>query len=206
MPGLVIYKIINLINGKFYIGSTADKRKRWDHHKHKLNKGLHANQHLQKAWKLYGQDAFAFVTIAQAIDKNNLEILEQQIINETNCCDPNIGYNICKSVTKSRLGLKSTPEHIAKIVKANTGKIRSAEHCAKLGLARLGKFFTEEQKLNLRNRPKHTDESKEKIRQFNTGKKHTEEAKEKMRQIAKARVKARHDEIFKNVGVPICRD
>ena len=199
MPGLVIYKIVNLINNKFYIGSTADERKRWDHHRHKLNKGVHANQHLQKAWKLYGADAFAFVIIAQAANKENLQMLEQQIINDSNCCNPDIGYNICKSVTNSRLGLKSTPEHIAKIVKANTGKIRSPEHCAKLSLARKGTKLTEEQKQVKRNY-RHTPEALIKIK-ANSGKLHSEKTKAKLKLDAQARAKAKKDKIFEGMMI-----
>jgi len=45
-----IYKIINPINGKFYIGSSYDVFHRWKKHQQKLNSITHPNIHLQRAW------------------------------------------------------------------------------------------------------------------------------------------------------------
>ena len=43
-----IYKIQNLVNDKYYIGSTVDSfNKRLNHHYHALIRGNHKNDHLQ---------------------------------------------------------------------------------------------------------------------------------------------------------------
>lgn len=54
-----IYKIINIINGKFYLGSSKKIEYRWEsEHKRQLNKGTHVNIILQRAWNKYGSDNF----------------------------------------------------------------------------------------------------------------------------------------------------
>lgn len=50
-----IYKITNLINNKFYIGSSSDLKKRLYEHRRELNLGVQANKHLQSAWNKYGK-------------------------------------------------------------------------------------------------------------------------------------------------------
>ena len=61
-----IYKIINKVNGKYYVGSTTQlytSRSRWNNHKQALIRGNHRNSHLQNAWNKYGPDAFEFIII-----------------------------------------------------------------------------------------------------------------------------------------------
>ena len=41
-----IYKITNLKNGKFYIGSSKDMDRRWYEHINELNKNIHINKKL----------------------------------------------------------------------------------------------------------------------------------------------------------------
>lgn len=58
-----IYAILNLINGKCYIGSAKNFRKRWYSHHRNLNKNEHENSYLQKAWNKYKQLNFIFVIL-----------------------------------------------------------------------------------------------------------------------------------------------
>jgi group I intron endonuclease len=86
-----IYKIINIINGKIYIGSSSNIYVRINGHKSKLRTRKHSNKHLQSAWDKYGKDSFIFETVKQV---NNLDLLvrfEQVYINKYNCVD--LGYN-----------------------------------------------------------------------------------------------------------------
>ena len=50
-----IYKITNLINGKFYVGSSSNVRHRLYEHLSKLRRQIHSNQHLQHSFSLYGE-------------------------------------------------------------------------------------------------------------------------------------------------------
>ena len=70
-----IYKILNKINNKVYIGSATDIRKRWRDHKWYLNHNIHHNSHLQSSWNKYGVEAFEFTILLEcSID----ELLEKE--------------------------------------------------------------------------------------------------------------------------------
>lgn len=56
----VIYKIRNVVNGKFYIGSTTNTRERFRNHRKLLRKNKHHAPHLQASWNKYGEDCFKF--------------------------------------------------------------------------------------------------------------------------------------------------
>lgn len=100
-----IYKIINLVNRKIYIGLAVDLCKRWKKHKLALNNNSHENIHLQRAWDKYGEDSFVFEVIERTLDIFELEKLEEKWITEIRSYDDSIGYNICRYGTL-QLGLK----------------------------------------------------------------------------------------------------
>ena len=88
-----IYKILNTINGKFYIGSSVNLRKRLYEHFRELELGIHTNKHLQNAWIKYGKQGFKFQVI-KTIDKTTnkeLRDLETYYIQKTKCYIPTIG-------------------------------------------------------------------------------------------------------------------
>jgi group I intron endonuclease len=59
-----VYYILNELNGKCYVGSTADDFiTRWNRHKRDLKNDKHDNQHLQNAWNKYGAKNFIFVVL-----------------------------------------------------------------------------------------------------------------------------------------------
>jgi group I intron endonuclease len=60
-----IYKIINVVNNKFYVGSAVDLRRRKTRHFSELRTGKHNNAHLQAAWDKYGEKAFTFVIVEE---------------------------------------------------------------------------------------------------------------------------------------------
>ena len=70
-----IYKITNIINDKFYIGSTVDFRQRKAEHKCDLNLGNH-NQIMNNAYKKYGKDVWTFEIIE--VIKNLDSILDRE--------------------------------------------------------------------------------------------------------------------------------
>lgn len=55
-----IYQILNINNGKRYIGLSTDIYTRWQQHRKTLDNQTHRNIHLQRAWNLYGRDSFDF--------------------------------------------------------------------------------------------------------------------------------------------------
>ena len=92
-----VYNISCLPNDKFYIGSSKNPSARWKSHRDRLNKGSHENCRLQKAWEVYGYEGFRFVVVEEVSDNMLLE-REQWWIDNTNCCDPSIGFNMCPIV------------------------------------------------------------------------------------------------------------
>jgi len=144
-----IYKILNKITGKFYIGSATDFYERWHSHKHYLNKFSHHNVYLQRAWVKYGEKSFEFIVLENC-DTAKLEENEQSWINETNCCDRNIGYNINK-IANSAAGVKRSTETRAKMSAWQVGTYLSEEHKEKISLAHLGKVMSDEARDKLRN-------------------------------------------------------
>lgn len=60
-PG--IYRIYNTINGKYYVGSSRNIKRRKAEHFRMLRKGTHHNKHLQNSVLKYGIENFKFVVI-----------------------------------------------------------------------------------------------------------------------------------------------
>lgn len=92
----VIYKITNTINGKYYIGSTVDFKKRKYTHTWKLNKGIHHSVYLQNAWNLYGASNFRFEILYESFDIKTDEQKELDALDWTNV------YNISRTATRWR--------------------------------------------------------------------------------------------------------
>lgn len=111
-----VYKILNKVNFKFYIGSSVDIYKRWETHRLGLNSNSHQNEYLQNSWNKYKEENFEFLILESIqvkeyndVDKlkNALLSLEQKYLDTTKCYDRKIGYNISPTAG-SPLGVKHT--------------------------------------------------------------------------------------------------
>lgn len=72
-----IYKIVNLANGKVYIGQTGQNfQRRYWHHQWKLRNNSHDNKYLQNAWNKYGEDNFSF-EVVEITTKDSLDEREK---------------------------------------------------------------------------------------------------------------------------------
>lgn len=78
----VIYKIRNVINAKFYVGSTVDSHTRFQTHRRRLRKGNHHCAHLQAAWNKYGEDCFKFEIVEEVPETENLQAAEERWLAE----------------------------------------------------------------------------------------------------------------------------
>ena len=134
-----IYKITNIVNGKFYIGQTVNLSRRWSKHKYHLKRKTHHSVHLQNAWHEYGKDAFKFEILEEVNDANKLDELEQKYLDELKPWDREIGYNNAKFVEGPTKGRKLSEEHKRKIGDKSRGHITSEETKLKIGSAQLGK-------------------------------------------------------------------
>ena len=73
-----IYKIINKVNDKYYVGSSQNimgLHGRCYDQIRKLNLNQHSNPHLQSAWNKYGKINFVFLIIEDNISLNNLVVI-----------------------------------------------------------------------------------------------------------------------------------
>lgn len=105
-PG--VYKIVNIVNGKYYIGSTKQKvRLRMNHHLQALRNNTHKNLHLQRAWNKYGEDNFKFLVLENC-SKENAYSREQYYLDNR---DTQLAYNINPNAT----GLNNAPETLLKL-------------------------------------------------------------------------------------------
>lgn len=96
-----IYSITNIINNKKYIGQTARFNKRRAEHLTELRTNKHSNQHLQKAFNLYGESLFEIV-ILEECDDSNLDEREEYWIKYFSSTNKSKGYNIMPGGFSSR--------------------------------------------------------------------------------------------------------
>lgn len=72
----LIYKIVNLLNGKFYVGSTTNMKERFRRHRILLRGNRHHCKHLQAAWNKHGEGNFVFVVVETVPPGSNLQTVE----------------------------------------------------------------------------------------------------------------------------------
>lgn len=92
---MYIYKITNCVNGKCYIGQTRSKRvnDRIGKHRLELNKGIHANKHLQRSWNKHSENNFTFNIIETCDSVETLNGAEIFWIKHFNSMNPDKGFN-----------------------------------------------------------------------------------------------------------------
>jgi hypothetical protein len=113
-----IYKIINTINNRFYIGSTSSElgfKERFRIHKRELLKNKHHSYKLQKDWNTFSKNAFKFEIIEECEPKKCI-INEQKYINELSPY-----YNIAKKAG-SQLGYRHRKKDKLKMSKIKGGQ------------------------------------------------------------------------------------
>ena len=167
-----IYKIINLVDGKLYIGSSVRLRQRKHHHFSDLGKDKHSNNHLQNAYNKYGKDNFKWEVIEyvefneeKAVLKINLLEREQYYLDLFKCYDDSLGYNIL-AIAGSRLGDRHTKETKKRIGDFNRGKKRTEEQIKLLSESHKGIKLSKEsidKRTESREGYQHSEKTKEKM-------------------------------------------
>ena len=98
-----IYKIINAVNNKFYVGSAVNFEKRKSRHLWRLRRGDHVNKKLQAAWNKYGEHAFVFAVVQEVPEAEDLLAAENvwlyQHVGKEYC------YNIATDATAPQTGM-----------------------------------------------------------------------------------------------------
>jgi len=155
-----IYRIVNKLNGKQYIGQTIhDLQKRFKQHQYKTTSALYL------AIKKYGFENFYIELIDTANNINELNDKEEYYIEFYNTYAP-LGYNIAsggKNFTRSELVKKRISEGLI-------GRVLTIETKQKLRKANLGKKISEQTKRKI----------SEGLKGKTLGRKHSDKTKEKM--------------------------
>lgn len=106
-----VYKIVNTINNKWYIGSSNNIERRFYRHKWHLINNHHDNLYLQNAWNKYSEENFKFEPISFCKEEELL-YHEQQLIDKLK---PEYNFNLKTFKPPSWSGKKLTQKHINKI-------------------------------------------------------------------------------------------
>jgi group I intron endonuclease len=92
-----IYMISNINNGKFYIGSTTQYKKRFSRHKETLKLNTHHNKTLQEDYNTHGEEAFSYILLEELPCEESLRSREQDYLDMY--YESGILYNISKHAT-----------------------------------------------------------------------------------------------------------
>ena len=139
-----VYQITNKENGKFYIGSTCDLKRRLSEHFGELRRKEHYSTELQNDYNIFGRDSFV-VSILEECEVKSLRDREQYYIDKFNPVKN--GYN------------QSTSAYANNVPHPMYGENNPF----------YGKHHTEETKAKLRNNgkmhigTKHSEETKKKM-------------------------------------------
>ena len=176
---MIIYLVINEINGKRYVGQTAftlKKRKQEHFYEVKSNRD---NSYFHKALRKYDPGTFKWKVIHKCNNKDELNKLEIYYIGYYNTFEN--GYNLAVGGNGS-IGYKHTDEAKQKMSVFQKGKEFCEKYRKKISENAKKRFS------DIENHPmygkKHTEKAKRKMSKLKKGKKFTEEHK---RNISKAK-------------------
>ena len=187
-PG--IYKITNIKNNRYYIGSSVNINKRWLTHKRLLNKGEHENNFLQNSWDKHGEESFVFEVLEVVSELSNLLIREQYYLDLIKPFNKETTFNLCETAG-NMLGFRHTNETKEKMSISQLNRFKDPKERVKCNIF---KNLTEEEKLVLievmsksHKGLKHSTDTKVKMIKLSLGRKHNSETKSKLSKINKGR-------------------
>ena len=186
-----IYKTVDLLNGKVYIGQTRTNNTSY----------LVSGVWITNAIKKYGKENFQRVVLEEC-SLEQLNEREQYWIALYNSTNADVGYNLTsggKQSTKfsessrqkmstskkgTRLGYKHSDDTKRKMCESRKNVSDATKE--KIRLSRIGKTHSDETKLKISEAPT-SDVTKEKIRLSKLGSSHSEDTKKKMSESHKGR-------------------
>lgn len=190
-----IYKIVNNINGKVYVGQSINIKARWKDHINSLNRQDSSCTLLQRAWNKYGQESFSF----EILELCSEDMLDEVEIKYIEICDShNNGYNIepggnqhkhLTDETKRKIGDANRGRRHSEDAKKKMSELRSGENNAMYG-----KYHSEESKKKMsdakRGKPgrTQTDYQKECARLANLSKDVSQETRRKLSEANKGQI------------------
>jgi group I intron endonuclease len=202
---VAIYKIVDALNGRMYIGQSVNPTYRAKRHFWKNNGCVKLRHAVEK----YGRDNFSFSVLCWCIDKSDANEVEELLIALGDTRDS--GYNITPGGFGTGAGRDNpffgkshTAELKAKLAAKKLGKPMAAATREKIANANRNRTMSEATKDKLRAREKSelcsertaaankarvwSEESKAKLVAHNTGRKMSGESKAKIAAANKARI------------------
>lgn len=161
-----IYRIINIVTGKMYIGQSLDVKNRIRVHRYQLKKGNHGNDFLSRSYNIHGASNFIYEILYTIEDKTKEQAIhilnekEEYFINKYNSFVN--GYNL----TSGGGNKIFSEESIAKMSASHIGQTQSLK-CRQMSSERMKNRIV-------------SDETKRRLSVALAGKKHSTESKQKM--------------------------
>jgi len=143
-----VYEIVNLMNGKRYVGSSGELEKRRIAHFSMLRLDTHLNGPLQYDWNEYGETAFEFLIVGHCSPKGLVGKEQERM----DMYDFDSLYNLSPTAG-SNLGFKHSDEARANMSAGQLrregnerrfGQVRSEETRARMSAAAKGKEKSDE--------------------------------------------------------------
>jgi group I intron endonuclease len=114
-----VYKIVNIINGRIYVGSAKEFKSRGNAHLKSLRKGTHHNKFLQNDFNKCGEEAFEFHILETVEGPQEDRLLIEESYIEKYYDKQALCYNFKKqSKGEGRSCYSKTPEETSKKISA----------------------------------------------------------------------------------------
>ena len=117
-----IYRIVNTVSNKAYVGQSLRVKKRVQEHFRLLRLGKHTNQHLQRSYDKHGEDAFVWELEVFCEDASDLDLIENAFLQGEAYFDEPLAYNIADYAKVPMRGKKHTDKTKRQISLAKVGK------------------------------------------------------------------------------------
>lgn len=170
-----VYKTINLINQKYYIGKHSSENPNDDY--------LGSGKALQRAIKKHGPENFKKEVLFLYESEVEAYNKEREILEELDGVKDPLCYNLCYGGVGFWKGSTHTTDARDKISEGNKGKVRTDRHKEQLREFHTGKILSDETKEKIREKRAlqvMSEDTKKKISESNMGRIQTAEAREKI--------------------------
>jgi group I intron endonuclease len=145
-----IYKIVNTVNGKAYVGQSQNIKKRIAEHFRLLRANKHSNQRLQHAFNKYGEEAFQAFTEVICEDVSDMDAIEEAFLSGEASFPEPVFYNIADFAKAPMRGKRHTDEtrlRIKAALKKNPYNFQCPEHREKLSEGHFRGFLQDERRV-----------------------------------------------------------
>jgi group I intron endonuclease len=117
-----IYRIVNTVSKKAYVGQSVRVKKRVAEHFRLLRLGKHQNVHLQRSFDKHGADAFVWELEVECEDAADLDTLENTFLCGEAWFNEPLSYNIANEAKVPMRGKRHTEETRQRISRSKAGR------------------------------------------------------------------------------------